>query len=144
MRLFFSIIFLYFLFLIQVSCNSFPLDLTILGLIIFSLHETAINSLILGIWSGLLLGLVNPINLGFHIFVMTIIAYASNSIHRFIYKQRVYLIGMLLVALIFKYLVGLIMTPSPMRFISWLLSVIVLTAIALPLEILITKLFYRQ
>ncbi|MCX7785909.1 MAG: hypothetical protein N2201_06785 [candidate division WOR-3 bacterium] len=143
MRLFFSILFIYILFLIQVSFGQFPLDLTILGLVIFSLYDTAVSSLILGIWTGILWGLINPIYFGFPIIITTIIAYACNSIHRFIYKQRVYLIGIVLVVLIFKYLIGLIFTHSQIRFTNWLLSVIVLIAIALPLEILITKLFYR-
>lgn len=144
MRLFFSIFFLYILFLIQTVLAPFPLDLVILGLIIFSLHDTTINSLILGIWTGILLGLINPIHFGFHIIVMAVIAYTSNSIHRFIYRQKIYFIGILLVALIFKYLMSFIITPGQIRFIYWLLSVIILLAIALPSETLIIKLFYRR
>ncbi len=144
MRLFFSILFLYVLFLIQAVLAPFPLDLVILGLIIFSLHDTTVNSLILGIWTGILLGLINPIHFGFHIIVMAVIAYTSNSIHRFIYRQKIYFIGILLVALIFKYLMSLIIAPNPIQFTHWLLSVIILMAIALPSETLIIKLFYRR
>jgi hypothetical protein len=113
-----------------------------LGLVIFSLHDTPVFSLILGAWAGILLGLISPVHFGFHIFALTTIAFACNNIRRFIYKYKSYFISILLLALLFKYFLSLIFLGAHQSFLSWIVSVIIILIIAIPLENLIVKLFY--
>lgn len=142
MKLFFRLLILYVLFLIQTAITRPQLDLVVLGLIIFSLHDTPIYALILGLWSGILLGLVNPVNFGFHIFAFTTIAYTCNYLRRYIYKYKIYFISILFISLSFRYVLTLIFIRAQQSFLMWLLATAVILTIALPLENFFVKIFY--
>jgi hypothetical protein len=142
MKLAFRILSLYILFLIQCAISRPQIDLLILGLIIFSLHDSMIYSLILSAWCGILLGLVNPVHFGFHIFTLTLIAFGVNNIRRFIYKYRSYFISIIILALLIKYIIVLIFIGAQQSFWHWLLSVLIILILSIPLENLITRIFY--
>ncbi len=142
MKLVFKILVLYVVFLIQTLITQPQVDLVLLILVIFALHDTQADALILGAWAGILLGLTNPMHFGFHIALMTAIAFASNHIRRFIYKYISYFIGIILIAILFKYLIFLIFLGAQQSFLYWLLGTLIVLVIAIPLENLIVKLFY--
>lgn len=142
MKLVFRLLTLYILFLIQCAISRPQIDLIILGLIIFSLHDSIIFALILSSWSGILLGLVNPVYFGFHIFTLTLIAFGVNNIRRFIYKYKSYFLSIIVVALFIKYILVLIFIGAQQSFWHWLLSVLIILIISIPLENLITRFFY--
>jgi hypothetical protein len=142
MKLIFRLLLLYLLFLIQTAIAKPQLDLVVLGLVIFSLHDTPVFSIILGAWGGILLGLVSPVHFGFHIIALTTIAFACNNIRRFIYKYKTYFISILIIALLFKYVLSLIFLGAQQSFLSWLFATLIILIIAIPLENLIIKVFY--
>jgi hypothetical protein len=142
MKVIFRMILIYLLFLTETAIARPVLDLVLLGVVVLSLHDSAIDALIIGIWAGLLLGLVNPINFGFHITFITIIAFAVNSIRRFIYKYKAYYLSIVFLSLLFKYLMSLIFLRGSHNFLAWLLSIVIVLILAVPLEILIDKIFY--
>lgn len=144
MKILFRLIIIYMLFLIQTAIAHPQLDLLVLGLVIFSLHDTSLYAVITGIWAGFLLGLVSPISFGIHIVILTAIAYTSSTIRRFIYKDKIYLIIILLLALLFKYIVSLIFIRSIQPFSAWLLQVLIVLVLAIPLEIFFVNIFFRQ
>ena len=144
MKLFLRILFLYLIFLTQTAISRPQIDLVLLVLVIFCLHDTLLFSLVLGIWSGILLGLVNPVHFGFHIFAFASIAYASNNIRRFIYKNKTYYLVIVLIAILFKYLLSLIFLGAQHSFLSWLLATLIILITAIPLENLIARIFYQQ
>ncbi|MEO0083341.1 MAG: hypothetical protein ABIK33_03010 [candidate division WOR-3 bacterium] len=144
MKLVFKLLFLYLLFLIQTIINRPQIDLIVLGLVIFSLYDTPITAIVLGIWAGFLLGLVNQAYFGFHIIILTLVAYASNNVHRYLYKYKLYFLAIVLLALLFKYLTTLIILRNVQPFGIWLLSTLIMLLIALPLENLIIKMFYKN
>lgn len=142
MKLVLRLLILYILFLIQTAIVRPQFDFVLLGLVIFTLHDPSIFSLILGVWVGILLGLINPIYFGFHIIIITLIAFACNNIRRYIYKYKVYFITILFFALLFKYIVSLIFLRSNQSFFVWFLSTVIILTVAIPLESLILKVFY--
>ncbi len=144
MKLIFRLVVLYLLFLIQTAVIRPQLDLVVLGLVIFCLHDTLMFSIILGVWCGILLGLVNPLHFGFHIIVLSFIAYACNNIRRFIYKYKSYFIGILIIAILFKYILSLIFLGAQQSFVSWILATLIILLIAIPLENLTVNVFYKQ
>lgn len=144
MKLIFRLVVMYLLFLIQTAITRPQLDLVLLGLAIFCLHDTLIFSIILGIWCGILLGLTSPLHFGFHIIALTVIAYACNNIRRFIYKYKSYFIGILLITILIKYILSLIFLGAQQSFASWILATLIILLIAIPLENLFIKVFYKQ
>lgn len=142
MKIFYKLLLIYILFLIETAIVQPSLDLLLLGIVILSLHDSLTNSLIISLWAGFLLGLVSPTSFGFHITIMIIIAFACNNIKRFIYKYKVYFLTILFLSLLFKYLVSLIFLHGTPHFLSWLLSIAIILILAIPLESLITKIFY--
>lgn len=142
MRLFFKLLLIYLLFLIQTAIPRPSLDLVLLGVVVLSLHDTLANSFIISVWAGFLLGLVNPMSFGFHITIMTIIAYACNNIKRFIYKYKVYFLSIVFLSLLFKYLVSLIFLQANPNFLFWLISIAIVLILAIPVESLTNKLFF--
>jgi len=143
MKLLLRLLILYILFLIQTAIIRPQFDFVLLGLVIFTLHDSSIFSLILAVWGGILLGLINPIYFGFHIIIITLIAFACNNIRRYIYKYKVYFITILFIALLFKYIVFLIFLRSNQSFFVWFLSTVIILTVAIPLESLILKVFYK-
>jgi hypothetical protein len=142
MKIVFRMLLIYLLFLIETAIGRPSLDLVLLGIVILSLHDSVVYTLIIGIWAGFLLGLVNPLNFGFHITLITTIAFAINSIKRFIYKYKVYYLSIVFLSLLFKYLMLLIFLHSNYNFLSWLLSIAIVLILAIPVDSLINKIFY--
>ncbi len=101
-----------------------------------------VYALTLSAWCGILLGLVNPVHFGFHIFTLTLIAFGTNNIRRFIYKYRSYFIIIIILALLIKYILILIFIGAHQSFWHWLLSVIIILILSIPLENLIIRIFY--
>ncbi|MBS4015525.1 MAG: hypothetical protein KGZ86_03715, partial [Candidatus Latescibacteria bacterium] len=99
MKIVIRLLIIYLLFLIQTAIGRPQIDLIVLALVIFSLHDPVLYALILGIWGGFLLGLLNPISFGIHIIILTTIAFTSSMIRRFIYKDKIYFLIILLLAL---------------------------------------------
>ncbi|MBS4016494.1 MAG: hypothetical protein KGZ86_08700, partial [Candidatus Latescibacteria bacterium] len=60
------------------------------------------------------------------------------------YKDKIYFLIILLLALFFKYLVSLIFIRTVQPFSTWLLQVVIILILAIPLEIFFTNIFYRQ
>ena len=144
MRIIFRLLLIYLLFLIQTAVARPSLDLVLLGLVIFALHDPPSYALITAIWAGFLLGLVNPISIGFHITVLTAIAFACNNIRRIIYKNIFYFLSIVFFALLFKYLLSLIFLRGGPNFLTWLVSITIILVIAIPIESLIINIFYQQ
>jgi hypothetical protein len=144
MKITIRLLIIYLLFVIQTAIGRPQLDLVVLGLIILSLHDPGLYAMILGIWGGFLLGLLNPMNFGVHIIILTTIAFASSTIRRFIYKDKIYYIIILLLALVFKYLVSLIIIRTTQPFSIWLLQVAIILILAIPFEMFFANIFYRQ
>jgi cell shape-determining protein MreD len=144
MKILIRLLLLYFLFLIQTSIPKPQLDLVLLALVIFSLHDTSLYSLIMSLWSGFLIGLLNPFSFGFHIVIFTIIAFACNNIRRIIYKDKIYYLFILFLSLLFKYIMSTIIMHGQQWVISWCIATIIILILAIPLESLILNIFYRQ
>lgn len=144
MRIFLRLLFIYLLFLIQTAITRPQLDLVVLLLVIFSLHDSSLYAIICAIWAGFLLGLVNPIGFGIHIAILTVIAFTSSTVRRFIYKDKIYFIVILLLSLFFKYLVSIVFIRSAQPFSAWLLQVGIILGLAIPIETFFVNIFYRQ
>lgn len=144
MKIVFRLLLIYILFLIQTAIPRPQLDLVLLAVVILTLHDPPLYALITACWTGFLLGLLNPLSFGFHIVILTIIAYGCNNIRRFIYKDKIYFIVILLLSILFKYITSLIFLEATQSFITWLIATIIILIISVPLESLISNIFYHQ
>ncbi len=144
MKVFLRLLFVYIFFLIQTAIVRPQLDLVLLLIVVLSLHDTPIYAIVSGVWAGFLAGLVNPVNFGIHIVIFATIAFVLSVIRRFIFKDKIYFIAILILSMLFKYLISLIFIHSIQPFSGWLLQLVVILTLAIPLEIFFINVFYRQ
>ena len=144
MKVVFRLLLIYVLFLIQTAIPRLQLDLALLAVVILALHDPPLYALITACWTGFLLDLLNPLSFGFHIVIITVIAYGANNIRRFIYKEKIYFIVILLLSILFKYITSLIFLKATQTFLMWFIATVIILIISVPLESLITNIFYHQ
>ncbi len=144
MKIFIRLFFIYLFFLIQIAIRYPPLDLLVLILVIFALHDPTRDALILGTVAGFLMSLANPLNFAIPIFIYATIGFITSITRRFIYKERIYFLLILLISLIFKYLISLLFFKTTPRLTTWLLQTTLILVLAIPLEIFFSKIFYHQ
>jgi rod shape-determining protein MreD len=144
MRPFLAAFLVYLLFLIQASITPYCPDLILLALLAFALHEPRLVVTCLGFFGGLLVDLTAPATAGAGILAYSAVAYGAASLQTLLYRARWYLLLLVIVGVILR---GAIPVLAGAGFPGWghaVVSAGLTIAIAVPAELLISRLFYRQ
>ncbi|MEO0071943.1 MAG: hypothetical protein ABIK10_00685 [candidate division WOR-3 bacterium] len=144
MRLLLRFLVIYLFFMFQYAVVKLPLEILLLVIVILSLYDEPYYALINAFWAGTLLDLAAPLYLGFHVVFFVLVAYSLSNIRRALYNNRIYFLVIVALALITKYLLGLLILKTNIRFVSWLVSFIILLSIAIPLDFLIIRIILRK
>jgi rod shape-determining protein MreD len=144
MKIALRLLVIYSFFLIQSAFSKFPIDLVLLFLTILTLYEEPKYAILDGLWAGLLLDILNPIHLGFHLGIFTVIGYLLSNIRRYIYNNRLYFLIIVLLVLHLKYLLSWIILKTPVSYLRWLAFSVLLLVIAVPLDNLFIQFVLRK
>jgi rod shape-determining protein MreD len=144
MKTFLSFIFIYLAFLVQTAIMRYSPDLVLLLLLVFALYETKKVVLWLSLFAGLCLDLVNPMTFGFNLIICLVAGFGVNALQEIIYQSNRYLIVLMGIVLVFKYLLGfLIFKASPPLF-DIIISGLITLILVLPIESIVRHILPNQ
>ncbi len=144
MRPVLAAVLVYLLFLIQASLTPYCPDLILLALLAFALHEPRLVVTSLGFFGGLLVDLTAPATAGAGILAYSALAYGASSLQTLLYRARWYLLLLVIIGVILRSVIPVLAGTG---FPGWSHAVVsagLTVALAVPAELLISRLFYRQ
>jgi len=135
---------IYILFLIQASLSPYCPDLILLALLAFALHERRLAVTALGFFGGLLVDLTAPATAGAGILAYSALAYGAASLRNLLYRARWYVLLLVILGVVLRHVIPVLAGTG---FPGWGRAVVsagLTVALAVPAELLISRLFYRQ
>jgi cell shape-determining protein MreD len=139
MRLFWTLLIIYLAFLIQTAVTRFPPDLVILLLLIFALYESKSIVIILSLFAGFCLDMVNPQIFGFNLMICLLAGFGVNALQEYIYYGSRYLIILLALVLFLKYLLILLLFKTYLPISEVIISGLITLVLVIPLHRLIQR-----
>lgn len=139
MRLFWTLLIIYLAFLIQTAITRYSPDLVILLLLIFALYESKSIVIILSLFAGFCLDMVNPQIFGFNLMICLLAGFGVNALQEYIYYGSRYLIILLALVLFLKYLLILLLFKTYLPISEVIISGLITLVLVLPLHRLIQR-----
>jgi rod shape-determining protein MreD len=143
-RLLLGLLLLYALFLVQVLLAPFGPDLVVLAVLAFALHEGRAAATLFGFAGGLLLDTASPGSFGAACFVLAGAGWLTALLHLVAARGRWYIIVLSLLVFGLRLLVGRLAgagLPAPLPLAA---SAALTVALAVPVELLVGRLFFRR
>lgn len=144
MRIFLTLLFIYFAFLIQTAIKRFTPELVLLLLIIFALYEPKGVVLILGLFAGFCLDLINPKTFGFNLMICLVVGFGVSALQGYIYHGGRYLFILLGLTLVLRYFLAFILLNATLPLIEIIVASLITLILVIPLHSLIQRLFSNQ
>jgi len=139
MSVFLTLFFIYLAFLIQTAITRYTPDLVLLLLLIFALYESKSVVLILSLFAGFCLDLVNPQIFGFNLMICLLAGFGVNALQEYIYYGNRYLFILLGLVLVIKYLLIFLLFKTSLPFTEIILSGLITLILVFPLHILFRR-----
>lgn len=144
MRTFLSFLFIYLAFLVQTAIMRYSPDLVLLLLLVFAIYQTKKAVLWLSLFAGLCLDLVNPMNLGFNLLICLVAGFGVNALQEIIYHSNRYLVVLMGIVLVFKYLLGFLIFKALPPFFEIIVSGLITLILVLPAESIVRHILPNQ
>ncbi|UCG42871.1 MAG: rod shape-determining protein MreD [candidate division WOR-3 bacterium] len=134
----------YVLFLIQASLTPYCPDLILLALLAFALRETRLVVTLLGFFGGLLADLTAPATAGAGILAYSALAYGAASLQNLLYRARWYVLLLAIIGIVLRHAIPVLAGTGFPGWNQAVVSAALTVALAVPAELLISRLFYRR